>query len=109
LLRGEFERSLNSLLSERESLRLIPYVRFAILWGDENDLEPIAAAAMKNELFIHVAFEAHGDDSRIIFRSQVEAGDKLGEFFADLSRLRLLKREKPLRYRVDPYEITFTH
>ena len=108
LLRGEFHRVSEALLQERKSLQLTPYVRFSILWGSEEELEPIAEAASRNEIFIHVAFEAHGEDSRIIYRSKVETGDKLGEYFSELSRLRLLKKGKPLRYRIDPFDITFT-
>ena len=108
MLRGEFHRVSEALLQERKSLQLTPYVRFSILWGSEEELEPIAEAASRNEIFIHVAFEAHGEDSRIIYRSKVETGDKLGEYFSELSRLRLLKKGKPLRYRIDPFDITFT-
>jgi primosomal protein N' (replication factor Y) len=107
LLRGEFSRILESLLAERKALNLTPYVRFAILWGSDVELDPIASAATQNPLFKHVSFESHGEDSRIIFRTAVESADKLGEYFSELSRLRMLRKEKPLRYRIDPFEISF--
>ena len=99
-------------LAERNSSKLSPTYRIAIIEGPSSDIQSVARAIEGNELFSQFSVIDGStklknliDQSKLILRSEISNTLKFSQFIADFARYRSLKGLKPLSIRIDPYSI----
>ena len=105
LLRGNFSKYYQDLMRERAELSLIPYYMFTTISGDDKQIEQMYSAATKNPLFKNASKKSVDGESYLILRSMLEKEEELSAHFNELSRLNIKLKQKPIKYRIDPFEI----
>ena len=106
LLRGAFTAPAITELTNRESAKLPPFYRMAILEAEISKINRIYRGLITLDQFeVNQPLANPEGRARLVVRTPVERGDELSKFVMDLQRHESLKGGTDLTIRLDPYSI----
>ena len=112
ILRGDSYSLAKTELEERNSSKLAPNYRIAIVEGPSSDIQGVARAIEGNILFSQVSVvdrttstKYQTSDSKLILRCEISNTLEFSQFIEGFVRYRSLKGLKALSIRMDPYSI----